>query len=386
MVSDAGFGAWLAVLACISVDLGLNIARFAHVSNHDENSTPSSPPPMRQLFVIGAVMIAIGAITAFTVFAFVPMAVLIAIFAIRFVTSLVFSWAVIGILPTRPECIGAGVYIIGLAILMQFCSTLSPVLDSTQIMQLYTSFPYLIIAAIILTSLLISEFLLIFVESYQQSVLLDVVSAVAIGAHIPIFAKQLATLAAFTYQHRSYTSLLNLYPALLLFITLGSYWLWLRRMRACINHVDIAMRVVPMHTSWTAIAMITGVAHFQEYQIWNAITTIAFIVGSVAVIVGVGLMANGMFSEKDLDESKRKRSWKEMNRKDSGMGVEILRLGQNPAFSLPVRSSNVVGVVFAPSAAAPPSLLTPRMIADCRQHARLSTSRIVYEKDPWTSS
>ncbi|KAH9791492.1 putative magnesium transporter NIPA8 [Citrus sinensis] len=111
----------------------------------------------------------------------------------------------------------------------------------------------------------------------------------AVGSFSVLFAKSLSNLLRLAmsngYQLHSWFT----YSMLLLFFSTAGFWM--ARLNEGLSLFD-AILIVPMfQIAWTSFSICTGFVYFQEYQVFDALRAMMFILGTASVFIGISLLA-----------------------------------------------------------------------------------------------
>ncbi|OAY84969.1 putative magnesium transporter NIPA8 [Ananas comosus] len=111
----------------------------------------------------------------------------------------------------------------------------------------------------------------------------------AVGSCSVLFAKSLSNMLRLTigsnYQLHSWFT----YSMLLLFLSTAGFWM--ARLNEGLSLFD-AILIVPMfQIAWTFFSICTGFVYFQEYQVFNTLRIMMFVLGMAFVFIGISLLA-----------------------------------------------------------------------------------------------
>uniref|UniRef100_A0A8R7UVP4 Probable magnesium transporter n=1 Tax=Triticum urartu TaxID=4572 RepID=A0A8R7UVP4_TRIUA len=111
----------------------------------------------------------------------------------------------------------------------------------------------------------------------------------AIGSCSVLFAKSLSNMLRLTMSSRYQFHSWFTYSILLLFLCTAGFWM--ARLNEGLSLFD-AILIVPMfQIAWTFFSICTGFVYFQEYQVFDTLRIIMFVLGMTFVFVGISLLA-----------------------------------------------------------------------------------------------
>ncbi|XP_044951027.1 probable magnesium transporter NIPA8 isoform X3 [Hordeum vulgare subsp. vulgare] len=128
----------------------------------------------------------------------------------------------------------------------------------------------------------------------------------AIGSCSVLFAKSLSNMLRLTMSSRYQFHSWFTYSILLLFLCTAGFWM--ARLNEGLSLFD-AILIVPMfQIAWTFFSICTGFVYFQEYQVFDTLRIIMFVLGMTFVFIGISLLApdeNKVADTKDDSNSKK---------------------------------------------------------------------------------
>ncbi|EES05155.1 hypothetical protein SORBI_3004G160200 [Sorghum bicolor] len=111
----------------------------------------------------------------------------------------------------------------------------------------------------------------------------------AIGSCSVLFAKSLSNMLRLTMSSRYEFHSWFTYSIVLLFLCTAGFWM--ARLNEGLSLFD-AILIVPMfQIAWTFFSICTGFVYFQEYQVFDTLRIIMFVLGMTFVFVGISLLA-----------------------------------------------------------------------------------------------
>ncbi|KAF6986115.1 hypothetical protein CFC21_003901 [Triticum aestivum] len=111
----------------------------------------------------------------------------------------------------------------------------------------------------------------------------------AIGSCSVLFAKSLSNMLRLTMSSRYQFHSWFTYSILLLFLCTAGFWM--ARLNEGLSLFD-AILIVPMfQIAWTFFSICTGFVYFQEYQVFDTLRIIMFVLGMTFVFIGISLLA-----------------------------------------------------------------------------------------------
>ncbi|EFJ04844.1 hypothetical protein SELMODRAFT_432033 [Selaginella moellendorffii] len=111
----------------------------------------------------------------------------------------------------------------------------------------------------------------------------------AVGTHSVLFAKSLSILLRLTLNGESQLDGWFTYLLLSLFFVTAAFWMV--RLNDGLSMFDAILIVPMLQISWTTFSIFTGFVYFQEYRVFDGFRVCMFIVGIVALFVGILLLA-----------------------------------------------------------------------------------------------
>ncbi|GJN21176.1 hypothetical protein PR202_gb08632 [Eleusine coracana subsp. coracana] len=111
----------------------------------------------------------------------------------------------------------------------------------------------------------------------------------AVGSCSVLFAKSLSNMLRLTMSSRYQFHSWFTYSILLLFLCTAGFWM--ARLNEGLSLFD-AILIVPMfQIAWTFFSICTGFVYFQEYQVFDTLRIIMFVLGMTFVFIGISLLA-----------------------------------------------------------------------------------------------
>ncbi|XP_062223217.1 probable magnesium transporter NIPA8 isoform X3 [Phragmites australis] len=111
----------------------------------------------------------------------------------------------------------------------------------------------------------------------------------AVGSCSVLFAKSLSNMLRLTMSSRYQFHSWFTYSILLLFLCTAGFWM--ARLNEGLSLFD-AILIVPMfQIAWTFFSIFTGFVYFQEYQVFDTLRIVMFVLGMTFVFIGISLLA-----------------------------------------------------------------------------------------------
>ncbi|KAJ4960121.1 hypothetical protein NE237_020031 [Protea cynaroides] len=304
-------GAFINIFGSIAINFGTNLLKLGHdqrgrLSMPDGNGTPSKlgskPIIYFQTWRVGILFFALGNCLNFISFGYAAQSLLAALGSVQFVSNIAFAYFVLKKTVTVKVLVATAFIVVGNVFLVAFGNHQSPVYTPEQLAEKYSNIIFLLYCLILILLVAVHHSiyrrgeLLLAVSGHDMSrhwqMLLPFSYAIvsgAVGSCSVLFAKSLSNLLRLTMSNGYQLHGWFTYSMLLLFLSTAGFWM--ARLNKGLSIFD-AILVVPMfQITWTFFSICTGFVYFQEYQVFNALRTTMFILGTMSVFIGILLLA-----------------------------------------------------------------------------------------------
>ncbi|XP_058102714.1 probable magnesium transporter NIPA8 isoform X3 [Magnolia sinica] len=255
-----------------------------------------------QTWRVGILFFALGNCLNFISFGYAAQSLLAALGSIQFVSNIAFAYFVLNKTVTSKVMVATAFIVLGNIFLVAFGNHQSPVYTPEQLVEKYSNIVFLFYCMILMVIVAANhsiyrrgELLLSIpghdLRPYWRMLLPLSYATVsgAVGSCSVLFAKSLSNMLRLTmardYQFHSWFT----YSMLLFFLSTAGFWM--ARLNEGLSLYD-AILIVPMfQIAWTLFSICTGFVYFQEYQVFNVLRTLMFILGMAFVFVGISLLA-----------------------------------------------------------------------------------------------
>ncbi|XXG49706.1 hypothetical protein AAC387_Pa02g3808 [Persea americana] len=304
-------GAFINFFGSIAINFGTNLLKLGHNERErlamlDSDGTNGKlllkPIIHFQTWRLGILFFALGNCLNFISFGYAAQSLLAALGSIQFVSNIAFTYFVFKKTVSGNVLVATAFIVLGNIFLVAFGNHQSPVFTPEQLTEKYSNLVFLLYCFILMFVVAANQYiyrrgeLLLSVSGLDLTpywnVLLPFSYAVvsgAVGSCSVLFAKSLSNLLRLTmtsnYQFHSWFT----YSMLLLFFSTAGFWM--ARLNEGLSLFD-AILIVPMfQITWTFFSICTGFVYFQEYQVFDALRTLMFLLGMTFVFIGISLLA-----------------------------------------------------------------------------------------------
>ncbi|KAL6899131.1 hypothetical protein ACP4OV_005789 [Aristida adscensionis] len=321
-MGDWVIGALINIVGSVAINFGTNLLKLGHdqkeklsAINNSEGNDKFVPKSVMhfQTWRIGILFFAVGNCLNFMSFAYAAQSLLAALGSIQFVSNIAFAYFVLNKSISVKVVVATTFIVFGNVFLVSFGNHQSPgeFADSTIILIVYT--PEQLVAKYSNLVFVLYCMSLVFVVAFNhylyrsgETILSNsskdtgtywrtmlpfsyaVVSG-AIGSCSVLFAKSLSNMLRLTMSSRYQFHSWFTYSILLLFLCTAGFWM--ARLNEGLSLFD-AILIVPMfQIAWTFFSICTGFVYFQEYQVFDTLRIIMFVLGMTFVFIGISLLA-----------------------------------------------------------------------------------------------
>ncbi|XP_058102712.1 probable magnesium transporter NIPA8 isoform X1 [Magnolia sinica] len=304
-------GAFINIFGSIAINFGTNLLKLGHnererLAMQDGDGTNGKlvlkPIIYFQTWRVGILFFALGNCLNFISFGYAAQSLLAALGSIQFVSNIAFAYFVLNKTVTSKVMVATAFIVLGNIFLVAFGNHQSPVYTPEQLVEKYSNIVFLFYCMILMVIVAANhsiyrrgELLLSIpghdLRPYWRMLLPLSYATVsgAVGSCSVLFAKSLSNMLRLTmardYQFHSWFT----YSMLLFFLSTAGFWM--ARLNEGLSLYD-AILIVPMfQIAWTLFSICTGFVYFQEYQVFNVLRTLMFILGMAFVFVGISLLA-----------------------------------------------------------------------------------------------
>ncbi|KAJ4729595.1 Protein of unknown function (DUF803) [Melia azedarach] len=304
-------GAFINLFGSIAINFGTNLLKLGHTERERHSMLDSDGTNGRHTLKpiiyfhswrVGILIFLLGNCLNFISFGYAAQSLLAALGSVQFVSNIAFAYFVFNKMVTVKVLVATAFIVLGNIFLVAFGNHQSPVYTPEQLAEKYSNITFLVYCLILILVVAVHHYIyrrgeLLFAISGQDlrpywHMLLPFSYAIvsgAVGSCSVLFAKSLSNLLRLAmsngYQLHSWFT----YSMLLLFLSTAGFWM--TRLNEGLALFD-AILIVPMfQIAWTFFSICTGFIYFQEYQVFDALTTTMFILGMTSVFVGISLLA-----------------------------------------------------------------------------------------------
>ncbi|KAG9447330.1 hypothetical protein H6P81_013458 [Aristolochia fimbriata] len=304
-------GAFINLCGSIAINFGTNLLKLGHnererlamLDNDGSNGKLVLKPIIYfQTWRIGILFFAVGNCLNFISFGYAAQSLLAALGSVQFVSNIAFTYFVLNKTVTGKVLLATAFIVFGNVFLVAFGNHQSPVFTPEQLAEKYSNLVFLFYCLILVSVVLISHYIyrrgdLAFSASGLDlgpywSLLLPLSYATvsgAVGSCSVLFAKSLSNLLRLTVARHYHLHSWFTYSMLLLFLSTAGFWM--ARLNEGLALFD-AILIVPMfQIAWTFFSICTGFIYFQEYQVFDMLRTVMFLLGLTFVFIGISLLA-----------------------------------------------------------------------------------------------
>ncbi|XP_024523439.1 probable magnesium transporter NIPA8 isoform X1 [Selaginella moellendorffii] len=301
-------GAAINILGSIGINLGTNLLKLGHNQRERECAAEGGKLPHRKSVVqfqawrAGLIVFFFGNCLNFISFGYAAQSLLAALGSVQFISNIGFAYFVLHELVTSRIILATAFIVVGNAFLVAFGNHQSPVFTPDELLRNYKNHMYLVYCAVLLIIIALHH------AAYRKGRQLvheqgsntnrnwhflmpfcyAVVSG-AVGTHSVLFAKSLSILLRLTLNGESQLDGWFTYLLLSLFFVTAAFWMV--RLNDGLSMFDAILIVPMLQISWTTFSIFTGFVYFQEYRVFDGFRVCMFIVGIVALFVGILLLA-----------------------------------------------------------------------------------------------
>ncbi|AQK71327.1 putative magnesium transporter NIPA8 [Zea mays] len=235
-------------------------------------------------------------------FAYAAQSLLAALGSIQFVSNIAFAYFVLNKTISVKVMVATTFIVFGNIFLVSFGNHQSPVYTPEQLIAKYSNLVFVLYCMSLVFVVAFNHYLYRSGETiisnsskdagtYWRTMLpfsYAVVSG-AIGSCSVLFAKSLSNMLRLTMSSRYEFHSWFTYSIVLLFLCTAGFWM--ARLNEGLSLFD-AILIVPMfQIAWTFFSICTGFVYFQEYQVFDTLRIIMFVLGMTFVFVGISLLA-----------------------------------------------------------------------------------------------
>ncbi|KAI3705501.1 hypothetical protein L1987_75740 [Smallanthus sonchifolius] len=303
-------GAFINLFGSIAINFGTNLLKLGHDERDrhamlDEGingKTILRPIISFQSWRIGILFFAFGNALNFISFGYAAQSLLAALGSVQFVSNIAFAYFVLNKTVTVKVLVATTFIVLGNTFLVAFGNHQSPVYTQEELAEKYSNITFLFYCLLLVVVVTMHHYvyrrgeLLLAIPgkelmSYWKLLLpfsFAIVSG-AIGSCSVLFAKSLSNLLRLSMSSSYRLDSWFTYSILLLFLLTAGFWM--ARLNEGLSQFD-AILIVPMfQIAWTFFSICTGFVYFQEYQVFDALRTVMFILGMISVFLGISLLA-----------------------------------------------------------------------------------------------
>ncbi|XP_076954347.1 putative magnesium transporter NIPA8 [Bidens hawaiensis] len=303
-------GAFINLFGSIAINFGTNLLKLGHderdrhamLGDGIDGKTILRPIISFQSWRIGILFFTFGNALNFISFGYAAQSLLAALGSVQFVSNIVFSYFVLNKTVTVKVLVATTFIVLGNTFLVAFGNHQSPVYTQEQLAEKYSHIVFLFYCLLLVVVVVMHHYVYRRGESllaipgkelapYWKLLLpfsFAVVSG-AVGSCSVLFAKSLSNLLRLSMSSSYRLDSWFTYSILLLFLLTAGFWM--ARLNEGLSQFD-AILIVPMfQIAWTFFSICTGFVYFQEYQVFDALRTVMFILGMLSVFIGISLLA-----------------------------------------------------------------------------------------------
>jgi len=309
-MGDWIIGALINIVGSVAINFGTNLLKLGHdqreklyASNSQGNGKFIPKSVMYfQTWRIGILFFAAGNCLNFMSFAYAAQSLLAALGSIQFVSNIAFAYVVLNKTISVKVMVATTFIVFGNVFLVSFGNHQSPVYTPEQLIVKYSNLVFVLYCMSLVFVVALSQYL----YRSGQTILLDnakdtgthwrtllpfsyaIVSG-AVGSCSVLFAKSLSNMLRLAMSSRYQFHSWFTYSILLLFLCTAGFWM--ARLNEGLSLFD-AILIVPMfQIAWTFFSICTGFVYFQEYQVFDTLRIIMFVLGMTFVFIGISLLA-----------------------------------------------------------------------------------------------
>ncbi|KAG2651254.1 probable magnesium transporter NIPA8 isoform X1 [Panicum virgatum] len=310
-MGDWVIGALINIVGSVAINFGTNLLKLGHdqreklsAINNSEGNDKFVPKSVMhfQTWRIGILFFAAGNCLNFMSFAYAAQSLLAALGSIQFVSNIAFAYFVLNKTISVKVMVATTFIVFGNIFLVSFGNHQSPVYTPEQLIAKYSNLVFVLYCMSLVFVVAFNHYLYRSGETiisnsskdagtYWRTMLpfsYAVVSG-AIGSCSVLFAKSLSNMLRLTMSSRYEFHSWFTYSIVLLFLCTAGFWM--ARLNEGLSLFD-AILIVPMfQIAWTFFSICTGFVYFQEYQVFDTLRIIMFVLGMTFVFLGISLLA-----------------------------------------------------------------------------------------------
>ncbi|XP_048534018.1 probable magnesium transporter NIPA8 isoform X3 [Triticum urartu] len=309
-MGDWIIGALINIVGSVAINFGTNLLKLGHdqreklYSSNNQGDGKFVPKSVMyfQTWRIGILFFAVGNCLNFMSFAYAAQSLLAALGSIQFVSNIAFAYVVLNKTISVKVMVATTFIVFGNVFLVSFGNHQSPVYTPEQLIAKYSNLVFVLYCMSLVFVVALSQYLYRSGETILSDNAKDtsthwrtllpfsyaIVSG-AIGSCSVLFAKSLSNMLRLTMSSRYQFHSWFTYSILLLFLCTAGFWM--ARLNEGLSLFD-AILIVPMfQIAWTFFSICTGFVYFQEYQVFDTLRIIMFVLGMTFVFVGISLLA-----------------------------------------------------------------------------------------------
>ncbi|XP_062223214.1 probable magnesium transporter NIPA8 isoform X1 [Phragmites australis] len=310
-MGDWVIGALINIVGSVAINFGTNLLKLGHdqreklsAINNSEGNVKFVPKSVMhfQTWRIGILFFAIGNCLNFMSFAYAAQSLLAALGSIQFVSNIAFAYFVLNKTISVKVMVATTFIVFGNIFLVSFGNHQSPVYTPEQLIAKYSNLVFVLYCMSLVFVVAFNHYLYRSGENiisnsskdtgtYWRTMLpfsYAVVSG-AVGSCSVLFAKSLSNMLRLTMSSRYQFHSWFTYSILLLFLCTAGFWM--ARLNEGLSLFD-AILIVPMfQIAWTFFSIFTGFVYFQEYQVFDTLRIVMFVLGMTFVFIGISLLA-----------------------------------------------------------------------------------------------
>ncbi|KAM3227137.1 hypothetical protein ACQJBY_059201 [Aegilops geniculata] len=309
-MGDWIIGALINIVGSVAINFGTNLLKLGHdqreklYSSNNQGDGKFVPKSVMyfQTWRIGILFFAVGNCLNFMSFAYAAQSLLAALGSIQFVSNIAFACVVLNKTISVKVMVATTFIVFGNVFLVSFGNHQSPVYTPEQLIAKYSNLVFVLYCMSLVFVVALSQYLYRSGETILSDNAKDtsthwrtllpfsyaIVSG-AIGSCSVLFAKSLSNMLRLTMSSRYQFHSWFTYSILLLFLCTAGFWM--ARLNEGLSLFD-AILIVPMfQIAWTFFSICTGFVYFQEYQVFDTLRIIMFVLGMTFVFIGISLLA-----------------------------------------------------------------------------------------------
>ncbi|CAN4080497.1 unnamed protein product [Withania somnifera] len=301
-MGDWIIGALINLLGSIFINFGTNLLKLGHderkkhfvLANFGTNVRARMKPIIYfQAWRVGILFFAIGNCLNFISFGYAAQSLLAALGSIQFISNIGFAYLIWNKIVTIKLLLATAFVVVGNIFLVAFGNHQSPVYTPEQLAENYSNIIFFLYCLGLVFVVALHHSIYNRGEGKMLVPFSYAVVSGAIGSYSVLFAKSLSNMLRLSISSNGggYLTLQTgfTYSMLLMFLSTGGFWM--ARLNEGLSRFD-AILIVPMfQIAWTFFSICTGFVYFEEYKVFDLLSTIMFLLGMVSVFVGIYLLA-----------------------------------------------------------------------------------------------